>query len=53
MSTKIKSEVLFQELKRLIEIPANVRKLVLTVEINEPVAVAFDCLASEPKEPAE
>jgi hypothetical protein len=53
MTSKIKSDALFQELKRLIEIPANVRKLVLTVEINEPVVVAFDCLASEPKEPAE
>ena len=52
MTSNIKSEVLFQELKRLIEIPANVRKLVLTVEINEPALVAFDCVASEPKEPA-
>ena len=49
MKTVIKSEVLFRQLKQLIEIPQHVRKMELRLEINEPVEVIFECYAIEPK----
>jgi len=49
MSTKLKSEALFLELKRLIDIPPNCRRLVLAIEIEQPVEVTFECYAAPPK----
>jgi hypothetical protein len=49
MKTVIKSDVLFRQLKQLIEIPQHVRKMDLRLEINEPVEVIFECYATEPK----
>jgi hypothetical protein len=49
MSTKLKSEALFQDLKRLIDIPPNCKRLVLAVEIDQPVEVTFECYAAPPK----
>ena len=53
MSTKLKSEAVFQELKRLIDIPPNCKRLVLAVEIDQPVEVTFQCYAAPPTEKQE
>jgi hypothetical protein len=45
--TAIRSEVLMQQLKSLIEIPDNVQRLVLTLEVGELAVVSFQCLATE------
>jgi hypothetical protein len=49
VNTKLKSEAVFQELKRLIDIPPNCKRLVLAVEIDQPVEVTFECYAAPPK----
>ena len=45
--TKIRSEVLMQQLKPLIQIPDNLQRLVLTLEVGELAVVAFEGFATE------
>ena len=47
--TIIRSEVLMTQLKSLIEIPDNLQRLVLTLEVGELAVVSFQCLATEHK----
>ena len=45
--TTIRSEVLMQQLKPLIQTPDNLRRLVLVLEAGELAVFAFECFATE------